>query len=321
MKILLITSKSNLESFKKHYDSNILVDHQNFKNIMENYQIDSEINLIYGYGGGTVLDVSKLIANKFEKKLIIFPTILSTSAFLTNKVAYFIDNTIKYYSTKTISETVYDDDILKNANIRFHSAGWAELISSLIACYCWRNYNKNQMERLGKVDIEYSIDIDMEINTYLNKITCPNNEENRLQLFNTFKRSKEIEDIYNYPIHSKSAEHYFVYNLRNYYQEKYLNGEALALGILLMASIENKSFARKCFYLMKKAGVKSIMPTKEITINTLKSLPEFVNKNKLNYSTIDTDKYKKCNFNKLIDNVYQMVIELNQIISLKQVTK
>ena len=39
----------------------------------------------------------------------------------------------------------------------------------------------------------------MEVNTYLNKITCHNNEENRLQLFNTFKRSKEIEDIYDYP--------------------------------------------------------------------------------------------------------------------------
>ena len=78
-----------------------------------------------------------------------------------------------------------------------------------------------------------------------------------------------------------------------------------------MASIENKSFARKCFYLMKKAGVKSIMPTKEIVKNTLESLPEFVKKNKLNYSTIDTDKFQKCNLNKLIDNVYYMVIQLN----------
>ena len=52
-------------------------------------QIDDEHNC-----EKEVIDKSYEIANKFEKKLIIFPTILSTSAFLTSRVAYFIDNTV-----------------------------------------------------------------------------------------------------------------------------------------------------------------------------------------------------------------------------------
>ena len=148
---------------------------------------------------------------------------------------------------------------------------------------------------------------------YLDCITCPNTTKNRRQLFDTLKRSTEIEAIFDYPIHEESAEHYFIYNLENYWKEHYLHGEGLVLGILLMAEIVDSNLTEYAFTLMKKCGVKGILPPKEITLKTLTTMPEFVIEKKLNYSIIDTVNYKNTDFNNLIDKVYYLILNLNEI--------
>ena len=49
-------------------------------------------------------------------------------------------------------------------------------------------------------------------------------------------------------------------------------------------------------------------------LKTLETMPEFVVKNKLNYSMIDTIEYKNANFSDIIDKVYGLIHELNKIL-------
>ena len=78
-----------------------------------------------------------------------------------------------------------------------------------------------------------------------------------------------------------------------------------------MAEIVDSKLTKYAFKLMKKCGVKGILPPKDIILRTLETMPEFVIKYKLNYSMIDTIKYKNTNMSNLIDKVYLLINELN----------
>lgn len=310
MKTLLVTTKTNLSLFDKKYDNFLLVS-DNYNYILNQYWKENKFDKIYGLGGGCVADISKYLAFKWKCHLIFIPTILSTDAMFTNATAYREDNTVKYHFTKSPDETIFDDSILSSVDYKYHASGWCDLLSSLIACYCWKNYNDKQIKRLNNPKLKFDQTIYNEVIEYLDRITCPNNTVNRRQLFDTLKRSTEIEGIFNYPIHEESAEHYFIYNLENYWHEHYLHGEGLVLGILLMAEIVDTELTKYACKLMKKCGVKGILPPKDIVLKTLETMPEFVIKNKLNYSMIDTIEYKNRNINNVVDTVYNFINNLN----------
>ena len=310
MKTLLVTTKTNLSLFDKKYDNFLLVS-DNYNYILNQYWKENNFDMIYGLGGGCVADISKYLAFKWKCYLTFIPTILSTDAMFTNATAYREDNTVKYHFTKSPDETIFDDSILSSVNYKYHASGWCDLLSSLIACYCWKNYNDKQIKRLDNEKLKFDQKIYDEVLEYLDCITCPNTTSNRKQLFDTLKRSTEIEGIFNYPIHEESAEHYFIYNLENYWHEHYLHGEGLVLGILLMAEIVDTELTKYAFKLMKKCGVKGILPPKDIVLKTLETMPEFVIKNKLNYSMIDTIDYKNANINNVIDKIFNLICNLN----------
>ena len=324
MKILLITTKRNINLFTVNYSdinpSDILQVTNNYDYILNEYWKENKYDFIYGLGGGCVADISKYLAFKWECPLTFIPSILSTDAMFTNATAYREDNTVKYHFTKSPDETIFDDNILSSVDHKYHASGWCDVLSSLIACYCWKHYNDKQIERLQNNKLKFDSVIYDEVLQYLDCITCPNNKQNRRQLFDTLKRSTEIEAIFDFPIHEESAEHYFIYNLENYWHDHYLHGEGLVLGILLMATVVDSELTKYAFKLMQKCGVKGIMPPKEIVLKTLETMPEFVIKNKLNYSMIDTIEYKNANFNDIIDKVYGLIHELNNLELLSQKT-
>ena len=134
-----------------------------------------------------------------------------------------------------------------------------------------------------------------------------------MQLFNCLKRSSDIEGIFDFPIHEESAEHFFIYNMENYWPHHYLHGDGLVLGILLMAEIADPELAEYSFKLMKIAGMKGIMPPKDTVKTILEDMPQFVIKNNFNYSMVDTQAYQDADFDVIIDKVFQQIEELNSL--------
>jgi len=310
MKVLLVTTKTNLPLFKNDYDE-VLIISDNYDKILESYWKENKFDFIYGLGGGCVVDIAKYLAFKWDCPLTFIPTILSTDAIFTNATAYRENNTVKYHFTKSPEKTLFNDEILSSVDCKYHAAGWGDLLSSLIACYCWKNYNDKQIERLNNPKLKFDQNIYDEVQEYLKKITKPDTKENRLQLFNTLKRSTEIEGIFDFPIHEESAEHFFIYNMENYWSHHYLHGDGLVLGILLMAEIVDSELSQHAFNLMKIAGMKGIMPPKETVKTILEDMPQFVLKNNFNYSMIDTQTYQDADFDAIIDKVFQLIEELN----------
>ena len=54
-----------------------------------------EYEKIISIGGGTATDIGKYLSYKFKKDLICIPTMLSTNAYSTNKVALKVNNKIE----------------------------------------------------------------------------------------------------------------------------------------------------------------------------------------------------------------------------------
>ncbi len=288
MTTLLVTTKTNLPNFKKHYDD-VLIVSNNYDEILDSYWKDNKFDFVYGLGGGCIADISKYLAFKWDCPIVFIPTILSTDAIFTNATAYREDNTVKYHFTKSPEDTIFDDKILSCVDCKYHAAGWGDLLSSLIACYCWKNYNDKQIERLNNPKLKFDQKIYDEVQEYLKKITKPNTKENRLQLFNSLKRSTEIEGIFDFPIHEESAEHFFIYNMENYWKDHYLHGDGLGLGILIMAEVVDTELSQHAFNLMKIAGMKGILPPKDTVKTILEDMPRFVLKNNFNYSMVDKE--------------------------------
>jgi len=314
MRSLLVKSDISLDDLNINFDHTLIITDQIFESYEDIYKSvsgvsdasdanDASYNIIYGAGGMIIIDITKYLSNKFNCSFILIPTILESDNIFTNTILD-INNNIYLDCSKNPKKIIIDDNILQKTTYKNHASGWATILSSLTACYSWRNYK-------DEFDIEYDPEIDFEINSCISRLSCPNNKKNRMELLNTLKVYVDIEKTYGSTIYKESSEHYFVYNLYNYWQEKCLFGESLVLGILLMSQIANHGFAKKSLHLMKKCGIKGIMPPKEIIIKTLSTLKEFVEYNDFNFSIINTKKFHYCDFNEIVDTVYLMIMDLN----------
>jgi hypothetical protein len=308
MKNLLVTSEiipSDLNI--KYADAINIRDHINdsYKNLYESLGIDDQIyDFIYGFGNKEAIDFTKFISKKLNTNFILIPTVLEYDNIFNNKIVDIHDNYNQIKNIKEPLKILIDDNLLKQNSYKNHSSGWACIIASLTACHTWRNYPHY-------FNVEYDGEIDFEINSCISKVSCPNNEENRRELINTMKVFSDIGDTFQTSIHKESAEHYFLYNLKNYVNIDCLFGEALALSILVIAQIINPGLAKRAQYLMKKSGIECYLPSKKIILSTLTTLRDFVEENNFNYSIINTKKFYLTDLNKTIDKVYLMALDLN----------
>jgi glycerol dehydrogenase-like iron-containing ADH family enzyme len=298
---LLVTSESQVKHSKRVVDTTI---HITPKNYDECRKFSGHYAIIYAVGGGSVVDVAKSIARNGGAPLIVIPTMLSCDAFFTGATAYRSEGTVKYESTKVPDDTLFDDIILEKTSVRNNASGWGDIFSSLIALYTWRNNFK-------ELRTSYVPEIAEEVKKYIEEARKPENTETRYQLFCTLKRSCEIERILGGPFHEESAEHYFLYNLENHWKERYLHGEGVALGILLMSSFIDKQMFDKAVQLMTQVGLHVITPPKEVVKATLEEMKQFTLRHHHGWSIIDSNTFDAKLFDNVIEQTYQAIEKIN----------
>ena len=137
------TSYSKLDETSKL----ILTNHQtsckytsqlNYESVMKD--ITDKINLVIGIGGGTALDYAKYIAYNRNVNWIAIPSMLSTNAFATNKVAV-IDSTGKHTEMGKLPESVVFDEKYLMKSLKENLYGLVDVFSIYTALTDWKIAN------------------------------------------------------------------------------------------------------------------------------------------------------------------------------------
>lgn len=96
----------------------------------------SKVDTYIGFGGGTALDIAKYLANLNHAKCIAIPSMLSTNAFATNKVAKVTSDGKITVDSVLPKEIWYDDEVI-NLSRKENIFGLADAFSIYTALYDW----------------------------------------------------------------------------------------------------------------------------------------------------------------------------------------
>lgn len=107
----------------------------------DGYNSLSKVDTYIGFGGGTAIDIAKYLATVNNARCIAIPSMLSTNAFATNKVAKVtLDNKITVDAV--LPEEIWYDDEVINLSKRENIFGLADAFSIYTALYDWEISNE-----------------------------------------------------------------------------------------------------------------------------------------------------------------------------------
>ena len=237
VKCLVIYSETSIQK------NNIDLSNENFilystKHITkEKKKVDSFSEKLRGFdkiisiGGGTATDIGKYLSYKLKKDLICIPTMLSTNAYATNKVALKVGNKIESLDAILPSEILLDTKILKNS-LENNLYGITDIFSIYTALNDWllaSKYNDEKIEpafewskKLLSLTLEYITKED------INKIKA-----DILMIYKLVGESGSITNKYGNGKPESGSEHIFAKALEK--EIKIPHAIAVANGILLMS--------------------------------------------------------------------------------------
>lgn len=109
------------------------------KTFAEIYQPD---NTVYAIGGGTAIDFAKYLAAQSGVRCVVIPSMLSTNAFATNKVAILEDG-YKHTESSILPEEIVLDDWYLSQSPRENLYGLVDVYSIFIALADWELAERN----------------------------------------------------------------------------------------------------------------------------------------------------------------------------------
>lgn len=242
-------NKSNLKIYST---SELTIEKETIDRIITNLD---EYKRVISIGGGTATDIGKYISNKFNKELICIPTMLSTNAYSTNKVAIVVDGKKETLDAKLPDKIFIDQNILKNSNEN-NLYGVADIFSISTASNDWLLANKYNNE---EITIEYD-----EANKLLNETIdyVLNNDsqaikENQMLMYKLVGDAGEITNKFGCGRPESGSEHIFAKGLEK--EIKIPHAIAVANGIVLMlyaqSLILDKKLDDKPYIALKKLGI------------------------------------------------------------------
>lgn len=111
--------------------------------------LPSEVEVVYGVGGGLVSDVAKYIAWARKLPSVIIPTALSVDGFFTALVAARQEGTVHYVTTGPAGQIIIDWNVIRNAPRHVRGAAVLELLTMVTGLLDWRyaaEHNKTTPE-------------------------------------------------------------------------------------------------------------------------------------------------------------------------------
>ncbi|MCG9132409.1 iron-containing alcohol dehydrogenase [Candidatus Poribacteria bacterium] len=255
-----------------------------------------EGEVVYGIGGGLTIDTAKYVAAANGLPLIAFPTILSTDAFLTDATGVRENGCVKYLPTMSPDTVIVDMDVLCEAPASMRASGAADVLSIATALWDWQEAEKMEAnppdQRLTPQTINIAETLLQTLLENAREIGSGTPDGLKL-LFDLLCMEVQLCNLCGHSRVEEGSEHYFTYAIENHLTStnsgNVLHGELVALGILMMATLQSQPWmqyrhAIECLQI----NYRSPAVTPEAIVETLINLSQYVAQHELPYTVATT---------------------------------
>lgn len=223
---------------------------QNVIELEERIKKLPEFDIIVAFGGGTAIDQAKFFGSRLNKKVIVIPTMISTNAYATDKVALYENNKKLTLLAKDPDIILLDKEVLKRSSLK-NVYGLVDVLSIYTALNDWDLAIKYNNESIA-VEYSYAHKLLLETLSFINNHTYDKIINDTYKIFELVGKAGIITDIYGSGKPESGSEHIFAKELEVI--KRVPHAISVSNGILLMSLLQNK-FSEEVLSAIKKLRV------------------------------------------------------------------
>ncbi|MBR6137024.1 MAG: iron-containing alcohol dehydrogenase [Bacilli bacterium] len=254
-KVLFIYSPTSKEINNLELNNNYII--FNTKELTQNVdELENRIkelgkfDKVVAFGGGTAIDQAKFFGSRLNKKVIVIPTMISTNAYATDKVALYENNKKVTLLAKDPDIILLDKEILKRSTLK-NVYGLVDVLSIYTALNDWDlaiEYNNEDIS----IEYSYAHKLLLETLSFINNHTYEEIINDTHKIFELVGKAGIITDIYGSGKPESGSEHLFAKELEAI--KRVPHAISVSNGILLMSLLQNK-FSEEVLSAIRKLRV------------------------------------------------------------------
>lgn len=258
---------------------------------------------VMSIGGGTAIDIGKYVATLYSCKFICVPTMLSTNAFSTDKVALVNGGKKFTFNAKTPDKIIFDNALISKAG-KNNIYGLCDVLSIHTALYDWDLAEKHGKEKINQHTYQIAQSL---LKKTMEFIVCIPKNEDQLDLraiYEIVGESGYITNTHGSGRPESGSEHIFAREMESKIQVRH--GISVSAGIALMSTLQNNMTSKLMFCLEKLGTLQAIRDSVELQDAVRKTLLD-IEPRQDRYSILDLvipEEYEiDAIFNNLIDPI------------------
>jgi glycerol-1-phosphate dehydrogenase [NAD(P)+] len=297
---LVVTMEDLWDGFEQYFTSGLgavhLVRSLERRDLDEAAQRYGGMRSIIGMGGGQAIDVAKYLSWQLGAQLFQLPTALSVNAPWAHRAGVREDGVVRYVGWALPQAVWMDWDILRSAPPLFNRCGAGDIL-----CYHTAHWDWRMAAERGKCEERWPYDQALVDKAAIAKQRVIDAADGiREQTDDGIRALAESlkwggaafgYDGWN-PRHIEGAEHYLFYALEAVTGRKFIHGQAVCLGILVMSALQDND-PEGIRAVIDKIGIPYRPADMDITwadvAEALSRLPEVIKDGRLWY-TVASDK-------------------------------
>lgn len=254
-KVLFIYSPTSKEINNLELNNNYII--FNTKELTQNVdELENRIkelgkfDIVVAFGGGTAIDQAKFFGSRLNKKVIVIPTMISTNAYATDKVALYENNKKVTLLAKDPDIILLDKEVLKRSTLK-NVYGLVDVLSIYTALNDWDlaiEYNNEDIS----IEYSYAHKLLLETLSFINNHTYEEIINDTHKIFELVGKAGIITDIYGSGKPESGSEHLFAKELEAI--KRVPHAISVSNGILLMSLLQNK-FSEEVLSAIRKLRV------------------------------------------------------------------